>query len=187
MTVVFLGGSLAFAMAFTAYSLIPAKYTTNSLVRVFSDNPVVHSVENAQARSGDFNIYLKSQAAMIKSHFVLNAALRDPNVAALPMLRAQSDPVRYLEEELKVESTEGSEILKISLSGDDPQAIAKIVNSIQEAYFREVVDEEVLRKKSRPQATRRRDHALAGRHYAAETSASRTTIRSTPAMSRFPV
>ena len=50
---------------------------------------------------------------------------------------------------MKVESTEGSEILKISLSGDDPQAISKIVNAIQDAYFREVVNEEVLRKKTR--------------------------------------
>ncbi len=147
-TVLFLGGFLASVLAFTAWSLIPSKYTTNSLVRVLSDNPVVHSKEDLQGRS-DFAIYLKSQAAMIKSHFVLNAALRDPNIASFAMLREQPDPVRYLEEELKVEFQDGSEILKISLSGDDPRAISQIVNAIQESYFREVVDEEALRKKAR--------------------------------------
>ena len=90
-TVVFLGGLLACVLALTAWSLIPAKYTTNSLVRVFSDNPVLHK-EDLQGRS-DFNIYLKSQAAMIKSHFVLNAALRNPSIASLQMLREQADPV----------------------------------------------------------------------------------------------
>ncbi len=149
-TVLFLGGLLAATLAFAAYSVIPSKYTTYSLVRIFSADPVLHSTENREGR-GDFTIYLKSQSAMIKSNFVLTAALRDPNVAALPMLRDQADPVRFLEEELKIETQEGSEILKLSLSGDDAKGISMIVNSIQDSYFREVVDEEVKRKKTRLQ------------------------------------
>ncbi len=147
-TVLFVGGFLAATLSFTAWKLIPSKYTTSSLVRVLNTDPIVHSKEDLQGRS-DFAIYLKSQAAMIKSHFVLTAALRDPNVASLPMLREQPDPVHFLEEELKVEYQEGSEILKIMLSGDDPRAVTMIVNAIHEAYFREVVDEEITRKKAR--------------------------------------
>jgi polysaccharide biosynthesis transport protein len=144
----FLGGFLASVFGYTAWRLIPVKYTTNALIRVYSNEQVHFAKENAQERS-DFNIYLKSQGAMIKSNFVLTAALRDPNIAALPMLREQSDPVRYLEEELKIESPEGSEILKVSLSGDDPKAIAQIVNATMDAFFRDVVEEEVTRKKTR--------------------------------------
>ena len=146
--VLFLGSLLGTALAAAAWNIIPSKYATYSLVRVYSTDPVLHAKEDVQGRN-DFAIYLKSQAAMIKSNFVLTSALRDPNVAALQMLREQPDPVRFLEEELRVEYQEGSEILKILLSGDDPRAISQIVNSIQEAYFREVVDEEILRKKSR--------------------------------------
>lgn len=147
-TVLFAGGFLAAVLSFAAWKLIPSKYTTSSLVRVLNTDPIVHTKEDLQGRN-DFAIYLKSQAAMIKSHFVLTAALRDPNVAALPMLREQQDPVRFLEEELRVEYQDGSEILKIMLSGDDPRAITLIVNAIHEAYFREVVDEEITRKKAR--------------------------------------
>lgn len=147
-TVLFLGGLLAGVLAFAAWNVIPSKYSTYSLVRVFSSDPVINSKEDVRERN-DFAIYLKSQAAMIKSNFVLTAALRDPRVASLPMLREQNDPERFLEEELKIEFQEGSEILKIMLSGDDPRAISAIVNSIQDAYFREVVDEEVTRKKNR--------------------------------------
>ena len=147
-TVLFVGGFLGALLAAVAWKMIPSKYTTSSLVRVLNYDPVVHTKEDPQGRN-DFAIYLKSQVAMIKSHFVLNSALRDPAVASTAMLREQSDPIRYLEEELKVEYQEGSEILKISLAGDDPRAIALIVNSVQEAYFREVVDEEIKSKKSR--------------------------------------
>ena len=146
--VLFLGGFLACIFAAVAWKLIPSKYTTYSMVRVFSTDPVVHSKEDVRERN-DFATYIKTQAAMIRSHFVLTAALRDPSVAGLPMLREQADPIRFLEEELKIEFTEGSEIIKISLSGDDPRACAMIVNSIQEAFFREVVDEEIKRKKAR--------------------------------------
>lgn len=147
-TVVFLGGLLACIFAGLAWYLIPSKYTTSSMVRVLTVDPVIHSKEDAQGRN-DFAIYLKSQAAMIRSQFVLTAALRDPNVAALPMMREQADPVRFLEEELKIEYQDGSEILKISLTGDDPRGISQIVNAVHEAYFREVVDDEITRKKAR--------------------------------------
>jgi polysaccharide biosynthesis transport protein len=147
-TVLFVGGFLASIFAFAAWKLIPSKYTTSSIVRVLNTDPIVHSKEDLQGRN-DFAIYLKSQAAMIKSQFVLTAALRDPSVAALPMLKEQSDPVRFLEEELRVEYQDGSEILKIILSGDDPRAITAIVNAIHEAFFREVVDAEITGKKAR--------------------------------------
>lgn len=147
-TVLFLGGLLATVFAGMAWFIIPSKYTTSSMVRVLTGDPVMFSKEDAQGRN-DFAIYLKSQAAMIRSQFVLTAALRDPAVAALPMLREQADPVRFLEEELRIEYQDGSEILKISLTGDDPRGIAQIVNAVQEAYFREVVDDEITRKKAR--------------------------------------
>jgi succinoglycan biosynthesis transport protein ExoP len=147
-TVLFGGGFLAVGLAFAAWSLLPSKYTTSSMIRVFSDEQVIHAKENVQGRN-DFATYLKTQAGMIRSNFVLAAALRDPAVAALPMLREQPDPARFLEEQLLIEYQEGSEIIKISLSGDDPKAIAMIVNAVQEAFFREVVGEEILRKKAR--------------------------------------
>lgn len=146
--VLFLGGLLGSALAYAAWTLIPSKYTTYSMVRVLSDSPVVHSKEDAHGR-GDFATYIKTQAAMIRSNFVLTAALRDPIVAGLPLLREQPDPVRYLEEELKIEFQDGSEIIKIGLMGDDSRAIAMIVNSVQEAFFREVVEDEITRKKGR--------------------------------------
>jgi capsular exopolysaccharide synthesis family protein len=147
-TVVFLGGLLAGVFAFTAYSLIPAKYTTYSIIRVAPHDPRIYYSEDPQGR-GDFNSYLKTQAGLLRSHFVLTAALRDPEVAALPMLKAQEDPIRFLEEELQIDFSDGSELIKPKLSGDDPRAITMIVNAIHRAFFAEVVDAERRRKQAR--------------------------------------
>src|SRR3954447_17619870 len=94
-TVVFLGGLVASILAFTAYSLIPAKYTTYAIIRVAPQDPRIYYNEDPHGRS-DFASYLKTQAGFLHSHHVLVAALRDPEVAALPMLKEQVDPVRYL-------------------------------------------------------------------------------------------
>jgi capsular exopolysaccharide synthesis family protein len=147
-TVVFLGGLLASVFAFTAYSFIPAKYTTYSIIRVSPQDPRIYYNEDPHGR-GDFASYMKTQAGVLRSHFVLTAALRDPEVAALPMLKAQDDPVRYLEEELQIETADGSELIKPKLSGDDARAIALIVNAIHDAFFSEVVEAERKRKQIR--------------------------------------
>ena len=148
MTVVFLGGLLGGAFALAAYLTIPAKYTTYSIIRVSPQDPRIFYNEDPQGRS-DFASYLKTQAGMLRSHFVLNAAIRDPEIAALPMLREQPDPVRFLEEELLVDMQDGSELIKPKLSGDDPKAITMIVNSIHDAFFREIVEAERTRKQAR--------------------------------------
>ena len=144
-TVVFLGGLLASVFAFGAYSVIPAKYTTYSIIRVAPQDPRIYYNEDPHGRS-DFNSYLKTQAGLIRSHFVLTAALRDPEVAALPVLKEQPDAVRFLEEELQIDFSDGSELIKPKLSGDDPRAITMIVNAIHRAFFKEVVDAERRRK-----------------------------------------
>lgn len=147
-TVVFLGGLLAGVLAFTAYSVIPAKYTTYSIIRVSPQDPRIYYNEDPHGR-GDFNSYLKTQAGLLRSHFVLTAALRDPEVAALPMLKEQVDPVRFLEEELQIDFSDGSELIKPKLAGDDPRAITMIVNAIHRAFFTEVVEAERRRKQNR--------------------------------------
>ena len=100
---------------------------------------------------------------MIKSHFVLNAALRDPNIASLPMLREQADPVRYLEEELKVESHGGL---------GNPQDFAQRRRSSGNFQDRQLHSGGLFPRSRRrrspaqenpPQATRRRHQPNAGR------------------------
>ncbi len=80
--------------------------------------------------------------ALIKSRFVMNAALRKSNVAALSMVREQDFPVAWLEQAIQVDAHESPEILRISLTGDRPNELAEIVNAVKDAYLEEVVNAE---------------------------------------------
>lgn len=128
--------------AAAAYSLIPPKYTAYATLKVFSNQGgIVFQKETNDGRT-EYSIFQKTQLGLIKSRFVLAAAMRQPGIAQLSMITKQPDPIAWLEEEIKPEYMEGSEILKISLSGEEPAEVAAIVNAIKDAYLQEVVDVE---------------------------------------------
>ena len=97
----------------------------------------------------EFATYVKTQAQLIKCEFVLSSALGDERyrIADLPTLKEQKDPIKYLDEKLVVGYSEGNEVVRITLEGDRPDDIAKIVNAVKDAYFREVVEKEMKAKK----------------------------------------
>ena len=121
-----------------AWLSVPAPFTAFALLRVASVEPRL--VFQTAETNSDFATYRRTQMALIKSRFVLNAALRKPNVAALPMVRQESHPVQWLEDAVQVDSYDSPEILRISLTGDEPTALAEIVNAVRDAYLEEVVN-----------------------------------------------
>ncbi len=143
-----LGIALAAAAAGTAYSLVPPKYTAEAVLRVgANEKPILGA--SSGVNGADYTIYQKTQAGLIKSRFVILAALRQPSMSTLGLESKYPDPVSYLEEELKAEFQEGSEILKLSLSGDMPEELATIVNAVKDAYLKEIVNKEREQKKER--------------------------------------
>jgi succinoglycan biosynthesis transport protein ExoP len=97
----------------------------------------------------NFLNYQATQIALLKSRLVLNAALRDPKVAALPIVRNSPDPVQWLEREIRVEPTNSLEIVRITLSGDNGQEVKTIVDAVVAAYLNEVVDKQKKRRRDR--------------------------------------
>jgi capsular exopolysaccharide synthesis family protein len=75
-----------------------------------------------------------TQVELIKSKFVLSAALRTKDVGDLPVLKEQDDPVAWLAKKLTVEFI-GPEILKISLSYDEGEQAKKIIDAIKQSYL----------------------------------------------------
>ncbi len=146
-----LGFVLSVIFAGLAFKLIPSKFTTYGMIRVSMETPAIYGQENPLGRN-DFSTYLRTQPDLIRSWQVLNAAIREPGISRLKILQEQIDPIKFLEEDLKIETKEGSEIIKLSLSGADPESITLIVNQIMEAYNREIVQEDRLRKKKRLQS-----------------------------------
>lgn len=120
----------------------PPKYTARALLRTAMDQaPLVFQTADRSSRTS-FDVYKNTQQQLIQSPLVLNAALRQEDVAKLSLIREQLDPVKWLSEELHVSFPGDAEIMTISLSGDEPEALARIVNSVVRAYLEGVVEDE---------------------------------------------
>ena len=135
--VLLIGVPIGVVATVLAATFLPAYFTAFSLLRVASVEPrlVFKTVEE----HGDFPTYLKTQMALIRSRFVLNAALRRPGVSELSIVRQQKVPVEWLEKTIAIDTYNSPEILRISMIGDQAEEIALMVNAVKDAYLEEVV------------------------------------------------
>lgn len=136
-----LGAVAALSLGVTAWTLIGPKYTSYASVKVEQLDPTIIPSQTGVSESGNFATVLKTQANLIKNRKVIGGALLDPKsgIAQLPMLRKEEDPAAFLEEKLLADITDTSnQIFKISLSGEDPEQITKILNAVVEFYMLEV-------------------------------------------------
>ncbi len=122
------------------WAVVPIAYTAYSELHIKSV-PTRLIFDNMQESRTQFEIYRQTQSRMVKSPFVLSAALRDPDIARLNILRDEPYPFEWLEKNLQI-SNPATEFLRVSLSGSDPKEVTKIVNAVTTEYVNEVVNSE---------------------------------------------
>ena len=143
-----LGLVAATVAAVAAYYITPpAKYSARSMLHVASEQPRI-LVKTSEAQS-DYSSYQRTQLAMLRSRLVLGAALKLPDVAGLDVVKGQVEPVEWLEKELQVDFANGSEMLRVGISGKNPGDPATLVNAVVQAYIDEVVNVEVKQRRER--------------------------------------
>jgi Mrp family chromosome partitioning ATPase len=142
--IVFCGTLLGGAGAYAAWELLASKYESYALLQVSSVPATVASGGNREQARTDFVTYLKTTSALIKSEFVLTAALRD--IKDLPTIKAQKDPVKFLDEELLVTWQDGSEVVRVTFKSHEPADAKRIVDAVQNAFMKEVVMKDVQEK-----------------------------------------
>jgi capsular exopolysaccharide synthesis family protein len=91
---------------------------------------------------------------------VLDAVLKDPKVASLRVIRREASPKEWLTQALVVDYTQGPEILRISMTGDEPQDYVVLVNAVVKAYLEKFVNTEAGRRKENLEKLKRlkKDH-----------------------------
>jgi succinoglycan biosynthesis transport protein ExoP len=141
------GGGLVLAalVGVAAYYLIPsAKYMAIATLRVKMMRPKILFTTGEQ--DAEYATFQKTQMALIRSRKVLNNVFKDKEISGLQTVRTASqeypEVVEWLEKELVVDFANRSEILQISLSGDIPDDLQKIVNKVVESYQKSVLDKE---------------------------------------------
>lgn len=144
--ILFCGALLGGVGAFAAWELLASKYESYALLQVSSVPSNLASGGNREQARTDFVTYLKTTSALIKSEFVLNAALRD--IKDLPTIKAQKDPIKFLDEELIVIWQDGSEVVRVAFKSHEPADAKRIVDAVQNAFMREVVQKDVQEKQT---------------------------------------
>lgn len=146
LTILFCGTLLGGAGSYAAWELLPAKWESTALLQVDQAPPTVGNPNNPTQSRGEFATYVKTAAGLIRSEYVLSVALRDGGIADLPTLKGEKDPIKYLLERLQVTTSDGSEIITVRLDGDNPADIKKIVKAVEDAYMKEIKNQDNLRR-----------------------------------------
>jgi len=142
--ILFCGSLLGAGLAYAAWTFLPSKYESYALIQVSSVPTQIANQNNPNQARTEFTTYLKTTAALLKSEFVLNAALRE--MRDVQTIRDQSEPIKYLEEEVLVNWSEGSEVIRITYKNNTPGDTKKVVDAIQAAFMSEVVMKDVQEK-----------------------------------------
>jgi capsular exopolysaccharide synthesis family protein len=130
---------LGSVLALATWFLMPTRYTAYTLLRVAPGEPQLLPEDRHSTAPAD-RYFENTQVALIKSRPIILAALRRPKVSELGIVRAQSDPAMWLEDDLKVGFLEKTDIIKVSLSSADPEEVAILVNAVKDAYLEQGVN-----------------------------------------------
>jgi hypothetical protein len=134
------GFTLVLVGIFLARAIDSPGDTATALFQVSTEQSNIF--DNSRLTIQEFEILKKTQLALLKSNFVLTAAIRPPGIGSLSVLADKPDPVKWLQDNLAVDFPQNGEILSISLTGDElPEDLVRLVDSVSKAYKDEVINE----------------------------------------------
>ncbi len=146
-----LAGSLGFLGAFSAIlavlTFFPAQFDAHTRIQVASRPGPTLFTPGIPSEDSDFLIFKASMASLIKSPLVINAALNQ--VKDLAMIRELAKPIPWLEKHLKTDYLLAPETLRVSLSGDRAEEVAKVINAVTDAFMKEMVNQEKAKRELR--------------------------------------
>ncbi|MBX7074223.1 MAG: polysaccharide biosynthesis tyrosine autokinase [Pirellulales bacterium] len=138
----------AIASALAAYYLVPNRQEVTAMLRVRrNDQGLLDNIPRF-VQKDEFDAIKRTQIGLVTQRQTIESALNEPDpdtgltVQELREVKKHDDPVGWLEKGLEVESPGDTELMFITLKGDNAKELAKIVNAISTVYLRDVQDAE---------------------------------------------
>jgi capsular exopolysaccharide synthesis family protein len=119
-------------------ALPPPTYTVRTLLYVAANRPIV-LFDTPEGRT-EFANNQKNQLAMVKGRPVLRSALANKEVASLSIIHGQANPLTWLESNITADYSVAPEILRIALTGNQPDELEILVNAVRDAYLQKLID-----------------------------------------------
>ena len=146
---VVLGTTLAVLAAVGAWFFLPKGYEAVAWLRVRDKSGML---SGGGRDAAEYEAYRKTQVQLIKSPFVLTAALRRPSISDLGMLRDEIDPVSWLARNVQVTAPMESEVVQVRLRGENATDVTKITNAVTAAYLEDIVNKDRAERLARRSA-----------------------------------
>lgn len=143
---------LAGAAAAGIWLFLPLpKMTAYAVFKVDAQAPSI--LNPAGDAKVDFNLYRQTQTTLVRSRMVLSSALSQPSLVGNrildPMLGGVNDPVSWLEGRVHANFGMGPEFMKVSIEGDNGEALLVLLKAIVESYLKEVVNRDRTKRLAR--------------------------------------
>ena len=128
------GVLLAAVGSAVVYLLFEPKYEAAAWLKIDERTPyLAFEDKNDEMPSKAF---FQTQIELIRSPLVLGPVMQRTEIAKLPDLARNSDPIAWLAKKVKVAAVGDSELFKILYVSSNAEAAAAIVNAITESYFK---------------------------------------------------
>ena len=111
----------------------PAKYEATSWVFAYSQVP--YTVFQTTEGRENYENFLATQFALVKSPMVLQEAVKDARLAQVQELQKQKDQVRWLEKNISVQRKGKSEYFTISFRSSNPKEALAVNQAVTDAYM----------------------------------------------------
>jgi polysaccharide biosynthesis transport protein len=122
--------------------LFPPKYVAQSRLELASRPNRGLLVQNGEQEI-DPTVYRANQQAILKSPLVISSALNNEKLKGTRIRGISPDA---LEKSIKVDFSQGPEIMTVKLAGDEPDDLAAMLNAIIQAYKEEIEARDNLRR-----------------------------------------
>src|SRR5262249_19181792 len=127
-------GLLACTAASAAvWYFLPVRYTAEAVLRI----NITKLVKGSDEKEGASPFTPQTLASLAKMRFLVRAALEEQDVAKLPSIQQQFDPVEWLRRRLEVDFI-SPELLRISLTGENPSELEALVNAVARVYQKQL-------------------------------------------------
>jgi capsular exopolysaccharide synthesis family protein len=126
-------------LAGPAWMFLPRGYEAIAWLRVRDKGGMLSRGRD----TAEYESYKKTQLQLMKSPYVLQAALRRPGIEGLETLQeAVPDQVGWLSRAVQITATPDSEVVQVKLRGKKADDVAKLVNAVTSAFLDDVVNKE---------------------------------------------
>lgn len=113
-----------------SWTLLPARYLAVSQLQVLA----TPATQDAGQPGETAEAVRQNRIRQVSSDSVLRTVLEMPDIAKLSSLSQQSDPLRWLRDDLQVAPVDGANVVDVNLSGSKYRDLIKILSAVDNVY-----------------------------------------------------